>query len=158
MSAPRIGEVRLPFDPADRVSAGVSFIGVIRSPWSPGDCPRNIGQARETGRGAQIDLDPDYAAGLRGLKTGQQIIVLYWMDRGQRDLIVQNPPHTDAPRGTFALRSPVRPNPISLAVVRITSLDGATIGIDAIDAFDGTPVLDIKPWLPGVDVPPGWRP
>ena len=158
MTGPRAGEIALPFDPADRVSAGLSFIGTIRSPWTRGDCPRNIGQARETGRAAQIVLDPAYGAGLMGLKVGQHIILLYWVDRGQRDLIVQNPAHTDAPRGTFALRSPVRPNPIALAVVRITALDGSTIGIDAIDAFDGTPVLDIKPWLPGVDVPPGWRP
>jgi tRNA (Thr-GGU) A37 N-methylase len=67
---------------------------------------------------------------------------------------VQVPRHADGPRGTFALRSPVRPNPIALATAVITSLDGATIGIDATDAFDGTPVLDIKPWIDTVDVPP----
>jgi tRNA (Thr-GGU) A37 N-methylase len=71
---------------------------------------------------------------------------------------VQSPRHTDGSRGVFALRSPVRPNPIALGTVVITSIDGNTIGIDATDAWDGTPVLDIKPWIPTVDVPPGWRP
>jgi hypothetical protein len=60
---------------------------------------------------------------LRGLEVGQAIQVLYWVDRGQRDLIVQAPRHTDGPRGTFALRSPVRPNPIALGTSVITELD-----------------------------------
>jgi tRNA (Thr-GGU) A37 N-methylase len=80
------------------------------------------------------------------------------VDRGQRDLLVQSPRRADGPRGTFALRSPVRPNPIALATVVITGLDRNVVEIDAIDAFDGTPILDIKPWLSTVDVPPGWRP
>ena len=60
----------------------------------------------------------------------------------------------------FALRSPVRPNPIALGTVVITTLDLETgvIGIDATDAWNGTPVLDIKPWISTVDAPPGWRP
>ena len=95
---------------------------------------------------------------LTALEIGQAIQVLYWVDRGQRDLLVQSPRHADGPRGTFALRSPVRPNPIALATVVITGLDRNMVGIDAIDAFDGTPILDIKPWLSTVDVPPGWRP
>ncbi len=75
-------------------------------------------------------------------------------------MLLQAPKHVDAPRGTFALRSPVRPNPIALATVLITGLDAAqgVIDIDAIDAFDGTPVLDIKPWIETVDVAPGWHP
>ncbi len=95
---------------------------------------------------------------LTALEVGQAIQVLYWVDRGQRDLLVQSPRHAGGPRGTFALRSPVRPNPIALATVVITGLDRNMVEIDAIDAFDGTPILDIKPWLSTVDVPPGWRP
>jgi tRNA-Thr(GGU) m(6)t(6)A37 methyltransferase TsaA len=156
----RPGEVALPFDPADRVEAGLVFIGRIRSPWAKGTAPKNIRQARETGQQARIELEPAYAPALLGLETGQAIQLLYWVDRGQRDLVVQSPKHTDGARGTFALRSPVRPNPIALATVVITSIDPdtATIGIDATDAFDGTPVLDIKPWIGTVDVPPGWHP
>ena len=82
--------------------------------------------------------------------------MLYWIDRGRRDLIVQAPRHSPEPRGVFALRSPVRPNPIALAAVIIRSIDHETgiIGIDTTDAFDRTPVVDIKPWIEGIDVPP----
>lgn len=153
----RDGEIRLGFDPADRAKAGVTFIGTIRSDWAPGSAPRNLTQARASGGGgARIELDPAYAPGLTGLRAGDRIWVLYWMDRGRRDLIVQAPRHRPDLRGTFALRSPVRPNPIAMAAVRITALDSRTgvIGIDATDAFDGTPVVDIKPWMAGIDVPP----
>lgn len=152
----REGEVRLPFDPADSDGPRVAFIGRIRSPWSKDSAPRNIRPARETGQPATIELDPAYAPGLSGLGVGQYIIVIYWMDQSRRDLIVQNPRHTDGTRGTFALRSPARPNPIAQSTVRITSIDGNTgkIGIDAIDCFDGTPVIDIKPWLSTIDQPP----
>lgn len=156
-SAYRDGETRLDFDPADRPDSAVSFIGHIRSDWSKGDCPRNIGQARQRGGGnARIELRPGYAEALTGMAVGQAIWVLTWMDRAPRDLVVQRPGHTDGPRGTFRLRSPARPNPVATSAVRVTSLDLAAgvIGLDATDAFDGTPVIDIKPWLETVDVPP----
>ncbi|TDE37381.1 TrmO family methyltransferase domain-containing protein [Antarcticimicrobium sediminis] len=153
----REGEEKLHFDPDDRVQAGVTFVGHIRSDWAPGSAPRNLTQARAEGGGnARIELDPVYARGLAGLELGQAIWVLYWMDRGRRDLIVQAPHHRPDPCGVFSLRSPVRPNPIAMAAVRITALDAVTgvIGIDALDAFDMTPVVDIKPWHAGIDIPP----
>jgi tRNA-Thr(GGU) m(6)t(6)A37 methyltransferase TsaA len=155
----REGEIALPFDPAERIAAGLTFIGHIRSPWAKGTAPKNLRAARETGRGARVELDPAYAPALAGLEVGQAIQLIYWVDRGERDLLVQTPAHGRGPRGTFALRSPVRPNPIALGTVVITSLDreAGVIGIDATDAWDGTPVLDIKPWIDTVDVPPGWR-
>lgn len=84
------------------------------------------------------------------------MIVLYWMAGAPRDLAVQAPAHRDAPVGTFALRSPARPNPVALAVVRLLAIDieAGWLELDAIDAFDGTPVLDFKPWLPSVDILP----
>lgn len=152
----RKGEVQLSFDPGDRAEVEVTFIGRIRSPWSKGDCPKNIGQARETGKSASVELDRPYLRGLDGLVAGQAIVLLYWMDQGSRDLIVQAPRHADSPKGTFALRSPRRPNPIAMAVVRITDIDHETgvMQIDAIDCFDKTPLVDIKPWVDGVDIPP----
>lgn len=153
MSEIRAGEVSLPFDPGDAGDATLAFIGHIRSPWSKGNCPKNVAAAREEGGGARVELRPDYAPALLGLEAGMAIKLLYWVDRGQRDLIVQSPGH-GALRGTFALRSPVRPNPIGLACVVIEKIEGATLLIDAIDAWDGTPVLDIKPFLPRVDTPP----
>lgn len=154
----RPGEERLPFDPAETAEGPrVAFIGRVRSPWRPGTAPRNIRRARGSGEGAHIELAPGYARGLAGLSVGQPIIVAYWMDQAPRDLIVQAPRHASEPRGTFALRSPARPNPVALATVRITELDpeAGLIGIDAIDCYDGTPVIDIKPWLDSIDVPPG---
>lgn len=151
---PREGEVTLDFTPGSD-GPGVHFIGRVASPWGPGNCPRNIAKARESGKGAQIVLDPAFEPALTGLKVGQPIIVIYWMDHARRDLVVQNPRHADGVRGTFALRSPARPNPMAQSVVLITSINGATIGIDAIDCFDGTPIIDIKPWLPTIDTPPG---
>ena len=153
----REGEVALERDPSEHADAGVVFIGRIRSPWNRREeCPKNIGKARETGRGASIELAPAFAPALAGLKVGQAIVVMYWMDHARRDLLLQNPRHVDAPRGTFALRSPNRPNPIALSSVVITDLDQETgrFGIDAIDCLDGTPLVDLKPWLETVDIPP----
>ena len=153
----RDGEIQLDFDPAQRTEAGVTFIGHIRSDWSRGNSPRNITQARDAGGGKpRIELAPGYEAGLQGLDIGRPVWVLYWMDRGRRDLIVQSPRHAPELRGVFALRSPARPNPIAMAAVIITSINHQTgvVGIDATDAFDRTPVVDIKPWMAGIDVPP----
>ena len=71
--------------------------------------------------------------------------MLYWLHRSRRDLVLQSPAHADRPRGTFALRSPVRPNPIGLARVRLLRREGATLVVRGLDCLDGTPLLDIKP-------------
>lgn len=157
MAGRRDGEMRLTHDPGQCDDARLAFIGRIRSPWSRGNCPRNLRAARETGRPARIELAPGYGVALSGLAVGEAVVLSYWVDQGMRDLALQHPAHLEAPRGTFALRSPVRPNPIGLGVVLITGLDAAAgiVGIDAIDAFDDTPVLDIKPWIAAVDTPPG---
>ncbi|MEZ5798135.1 MAG: TrmO family methyltransferase [Paracoccaceae bacterium] len=157
MSGPaRPGEQALPFDPAARADATLCFIGRIRSPWQRGDCPKNLREARERGGVFAVEIDPPFRPGLAGLAAGDPVILTYWTGQARRDLIVQSPAHRPAPTGVFALRSPARPNPLALAVTRITALDPATgaIGIEAIDAFDGTPLLDIKPWLASVDQPP----
>lgn len=151
----RPGEVALPFDPAETArDAALVFIGRIRSPWrSRSGCPKNLREARERGGGGHIEVDPPWRPGLAGLKAFDRAIILYWMHEARRDLIVQAPRHREHPTGVFALRSPVRPNPIALAKVRILGVDGAAgrIEIDAIDCLDGTPLLDIKPWLESVD-------
>ena len=155
----RPGEVVMGALPPGEADAVVRYIGRIRSNWGPGDCPKNLRTARESGGGrARVDLDPVYAPALRGLAEGQAVIVVYWMDRARRDLLVQSPAHVAGPRGTFSIRSPARPNPVTLATVRITRIDGATLWIDAIDAYDDTPVIDLKPWSEGIDVPPPAEP
>jgi tRNA-Thr(GGU) m(6)t(6)A37 methyltransferase TsaA len=153
----RPGEVALGFDPAERASAGVVFIGRLRTRWGPGDCPKNLRAAREAGGAGRIEIDAPWRPGLAGLAPGMALVVLYWLGGARRDLIVQAPRHRESPTGVFALRSPVRPNPIGMAVVRCTGLDAAAgvVEVDALDAFDGTPLIDLKPWIASVDLPPG---
>jgi tRNA-Thr(GGU) m(6)t(6)A37 methyltransferase TsaA len=146
----------LPFDPANEPDASLVFIGRLRSPWTRGEpCPKNVREAREQAPHVVIELDRRYGAGLEGLEAGAHLIVLYWMDAARRDIILQSPRHLDRPAGVFRLRSPARPNPVAMAVVKLLALDPAacTLTVDAIDCYDGTPLLDIKPWLPSVDVP-----
>ena len=157
----RPGEVALPEGIGRTEDAGVVFIGRIRTPWKRGDCPRNIAAARaqmaEKNTGAaRIELDPRLAPALTGLTPGQPLLLLYWMHNARRDLLLQAPKHVEAPRGTFALRSPNRPNPVAASCVTLVrgDPDAATLEIDAIDCFDGTPLVDIKPWIRSVDTPP----
>lgn len=158
----RPGDVRLSFPVGTGAGdAALVFVGRIRSPWPDRDsCPKNLREARQRGQEAMAELDPPWRPGLEGLAGVSHIVLLYWMHDAPRDLIVQAPRHRPQPAGVFALRSPARPNPIAIAVVRLLELDMAAgrLRIDAIDCVDGTALLDIKPWLPGVDVPPGWQP
>ncbi len=154
----RDGEVRLPFDPATSPpDAGVIFIGAVQSPWKKReDCPKNLRQAREREEAAYLIIDEPYRPALAGLEAGQYLHILSWLDRAPRDLVAQRPRHADTARGTFALRSPVRPNPIGLHTIKIVSidLDAGQIGIDAIDLLDGTPLLDLKPYFSSIDAFP----
>ena len=147
-------EVILEHDPAKKDDARIAFIGILRSNWHPKNCPKNLSQARESAKGkGTIEISHEYRAGLSGLESGMKIWILLWFDKARRDIILQAPGHTDGLRGAFALRSPVRPNPISIQAVEITAIDQASgvVEIDATDAFDGTPIVDIKPWRQVLD-------
>ena len=159
----REGEVALSFDPARTADdARLRFIGRLRSPWARGNCPKNLREAREAAgthdpvEAFRAEIDPAFRPGLAGLQVGQPVILLYWTGAARRDLIVLHPTHRQGPTGVFALRAPSRPNPIAIAVVRLLALDAGegVLTVDALDAFDGTPLLDVKPWLTSVDVPP----
>jgi tRNA-Thr(GGU) m(6)t(6)A37 methyltransferase TsaA len=135
--------------------AGVYFIGRIRTPFRTRDeCPKNTAQSDATGR---VELDPRYAAGLEELGRYSHVILLYWMNEARRDLTRQVPGHLGRPRGTFALRSPVRPNPIALAVAELLGIEGTTLIVRKVDCIDGTPLLDIKPYYASTDSVPGAR-
>jgi tRNA-Thr(GGU) m(6)t(6)A37 methyltransferase TsaA len=150
---PRDGERALPFDPsALPADAGVVFIGRVRSPWRErAECPKNTREARERGQTATVELDPAYSDGLAGLEGFSHAVILTWLNWARRDLIVQRPRHTAFARGTFALRSPVRPNPVGLHVARLLGIDGASITLEGIDVLDGTPVIDVKPYYASTD-------
>lgn len=151
----RDGEVALAGDPAtDADDARLAYIGRITSPWKlREDCPKNMNAARERGGTATVTVDEAYRAGLAGLAGFSHVIVLSWFEQAPRNLIVQKPRHASDAKGVFALRSPARPNPIGLHVARIVALDidKGTIELDAIDALDGTPVIDLKPYFASVD-------
>lgn len=153
----REGEVTLPFDPATAAEGvRVAFIGSIRSPWRErATCPHNLREARELGGGGTVLVDAPYRPGLAGLAGKSHIVLLYWLGLARRDIVVARPRHAGATSGVFALRSPVRPNPIGLATVRLLALDAEAglLQIDAIDCLDETRLLDIKPHVGGVDDP-----
>ena len=96
-------------------------------------------------------LDPRWAGGLKDLDTASHIIVLYWMHEARRDLALQAPRHYAEPHGTFALRSPVRPNPIALAAVELIAVEEGALTVRGIDCVDGTPLIDIKPYFASID-------
>ncbi len=155
----RDGEVRSPRDPAlEAGDAHVIFIGRIRSPWKQrSECPKNMRQARDKPAGdCYLEIDQAWRSGLTGLTAGDYLHILYWMHQARRDVVLQQPRHRETPAGVFSLRSPVRPNPVAMALVKVTSIDIGTgiVGIDATDALDKTPLVDLKPYLPSIDHPP----
>lgn len=153
--APRPGEIAI--DLPAWADAEVFFIGRIRTKFATrADCPKN---GRKSAAEATIELDPRFAGGLLDIERCSHLIVLYWMDEARRDLIQQVPGHLGKPRGTFALRSPVRPNPIALSVVELVKVDGPRLTIRYIDCRDGTPLIDIKPYYATTDsIPDARRP
>lgn len=158
MFTKRDGERPLETDPATMpADAHVVFIGRIVSPWTHREnCPKNMRAARETGRPATLIVDAPYRAGLAGLEGVSHVAILTWLHHAPRNLIVQKPRHATEAKGVFALRSPVRPNPVGLHIVRLAGLDAAAgrLDLEAIDVLDGTPVVDIKPYFASVDSVP----
>jgi tRNA-Thr(GGU) m(6)t(6)A37 methyltransferase TsaA len=154
---PREGEQAV--DLPAQTDAGLYFIGRIHTPWKERkDCPKN---ARESEAVCTIELNEKWAPGLKDMASCSHIIVLYWMDKSPRNLVLQVPRRQGEPRGTFALRSPARPNPIALSVVKLLGIEGNKLSVIGLDCLDGTPLLDIKPYFASVDSVPeaivGWH-
>ncbi len=154
---PRPGEESIDLPAA--FDAGLYFVGRVRTPWTErADCPRNAAQSDAV---CTLEVDPRFAPGLRSLEGTTHLIVLYWMDRAPRNLVAQRPRHAPEARGTFALRSPARPNPIAVSVVELLRIEGGTLRVRGLDCLDGTPLLDIKPYFASTDARPqarvGWR-
>lgn len=123
--------------------AGLYFIGRIRTPWTErGSCPRR-GDAEE-GPVCTLEIDSRWAEALAGVEDCPRLQVLYWMNRARRDLVLQSPRSDGPTRGTFALRSPVRPNPIASSVVRLVGVEGLKVHVRGLDCLDGTPLVDLK--------------
>ena len=137
----RPGEVAV--DPPPATDAGLVFIGRIRTPWTDRLlCPR---QGRRDGPLCRIELFAPWDQGLAGLEAYETVEVLYWLDRSRRDLVRQSPKSDGTTRGTFSLRSPVRPNPIGTSLATLVGIEGATVMVRGLDCLDGTPLIDLKP-------------
>lgn len=153
----RPGEIAI--DLPARFDASLYFIGRIRTPWRRReDCPKN---ARESDAVCTLEIDPRWAQALAGVESCTHLVVLYWMNRSRRDLVLQTPRHYGEGRGTFALRSPARPNPIAMSVVRLLRREGTSLSVAGLDCLDDTPLLDIKPYFASTDAVPdavvGWH-
>ncbi len=120
-----------------------------------------IGRIVKEGKQTIIHLEPRHQEGLLGLEEWSHIWVFYWFDRNdtpvrRATLRVHPRGNPDNPlTGVFATRSPMRPNLIALSLCRVLSIKGTEIEIESIDAFDQTPVIDLKPYTPGNDRPQG---
>ncbi|MBE9639476.1 tRNA (N6-threonylcarbamoyladenosine(37)-N6)-methyltransferase TrmO [Salipiger mangrovisoli] len=137
----RPGETAIDLPPAE--DAQLRFIGRIRTPFATRrECPR---QGDPDGPECRIELDARWLPALEGIERAAWLQVIYWLDRARRDLLTQSPHGNRGTRGTFALRSPVRPNPIGISSVRLVRREGPVLIVRGLDCVDGTPLLDLKP-------------
>jgi len=141
----RPGEVAITLDPEKAFDAGLMFIGTIHTPWTiRKECPRQ--GDRIDGPECRIVIDPLWHAALQGIETQPELQVLYWMNEARRDLVVQAATGKE-PLGTFAMRSPVRPNPIASSIVTLARVEEGALIVRGLDCLDGTPLLDIKAYF-----------
>jgi tRNA-Thr(GGU) m(6)t(6)A37 methyltransferase TsaA len=133
-------------------------IGVLRTPYAvTSDIPKGPG-AEHHAEGV-IEVRPELEPGLTDIEGFSHLYVLWIFDRAQPCELLAAPPFDTRPHGVFATRSPRRPNPIALTVVRLLRRDGARLIVSGVDMLDGTPVVDIKPYLSSIgpaDLRRGW--
>lgn len=122
---------------------------VVHSPYkAPAEAPY---QGRHREDDSTLEVFEAYEDALQDVEKSSHLIVLYWQDRGDRGVLKTRTPWGPEIRGVFATRSPNRPNPIGLCVVDLVERNGRFLRVKFMDALDGSPLLDIKPYYPGVD-------
>lgn len=127
-------------------------IGTVRSPLIElADAPRQPGLDRELEARIELVADRHLEHALSDIETWRYLWVLFWFHRAEHYRPKVQPPRSTQRRGVLATRSPHRPNPIGLSVVELTAVRGLTLHVRGADMIDGTPVLDIKPYLPYAD-------
>lgn len=133
-------------------------IGFVRSPYTEsGHIPKGLGVEHKAE--GVLDIMPQYEAGLQDVEGFSHLYVLWVFDRVDGYDLMAYPPSDNQPHGVFATRSPRRPNPIGLSVVEFLRRDGCKLAVRGIDMLDGTPILDIKPYMssvPAADLRRGW--
>jgi tRNA (adenine37-N6)-methyltransferase len=133
-------------------------IGVVHSPFSePQQVPRGLG-AKHDEEGV-LEIRPEFEEGLKDIDGFSHLFVVWVFDRSQGYELTGTPPCDSRAHGVFATRSPYRPNPIGLTVVRLLGREGNRLRVRGVDMLDGTPILDIKPYLSSVpesELKRGW--
>jgi tRNA-Thr(GGU) m(6)t(6)A37 methyltransferase TsaA len=126
-------------------------VGVVHSPFKDvkGMPIQTVGARGVAGT---VEIEPRYQDGLKDLEGFSHIILIYHFHRSKGYSLEVRPFMDDDVRGVFATRAPKRPNPIGISVVRVAKVEGCTIFIEDVDVLDGTPLLDIKPFVPEFDV------
>ncbi len=125
----------------------LSPVGFLSSPLkSREEAPH---QGREGAPDAGLEVNETVAEGLEGIAVGDEILLITWLHKAQRDILKTHPRNDESMplAGVFATRSPDRPNPLGLHRVRVLAIDGRRLQVGPIEAIDGTPVVDIKPVL-----------
>ena len=124
-------------------------IGYVRSPHREArEIPKGLG-AKHDAEGV-LEVLPQFERGLSDIEGFSHLFVIWVFDRAEGFDLLGTPPSDDRPHGVFATRSPRRPNPIGLTVVELLRRDGLKLHVRGVDMLDGTPILDIKPYLSGV--------
>ncbi len=124
-------------------------IGVIKSPYKNIiNTPR---QGRYSDELSEIIIYDEYVDGLDSLENHKHLIVLYWLDKADRNTLKAIPPGAKEEKGVFSIRSPSRPNPIALCLVELIKIEENILKVKWLDALDGSPLLDIKPYIADLD-------
>jgi len=127
-------------------------IGIIHSPYKePKGTPIQPPGAR--GVAGSVEIFTEYAEGLKDLAGFSHIILIYHFHLAKSPSLLVEPFMDDQPHGIFAIRAPSRPNPIGISVVRLVKVEGSMLHVEDVDIIDGTPLLDIKPYVPEFDPP-----
>jgi len=126
-------------------------IGIVRSPYTDtSEIPKGCG-ARHDAEGI-LEVSPEFELGLKDIEGFSHLFVIWVFDRSEGYALLGRPPTDNREHGVFATRSPRRPNPIGLTVVRLLAREGAQLRVAGLDMLDGTPILDIKPYLSSIPV------
>lgn len=124
-------------------------IGFVTSPYkNAGEIPKGLG-AQHAAEGV-LQILPEFEAGLSDIEGFSHLIVLWEFDRSTGFELLGTPPSDNRPHGVFATRSPRRPNPIGMTTVELQRREGVALYVRGVDMLDGSPILDIKPYLSGV--------
>ena len=125
------------------------LIGYVRSPYTQtSDVPKGLG-AKHDAEGV-LEILPEFEPGLLDIEGFSHLYVIWAFDRSEGFDLTAHPPSDNRPHGVFATRSPLRPNPIALSVVELLGRDNNKLRVRGVDMLDGTPILDIKPYLSNV--------